>query len=86
MNNDSREPQPQNGNGIDRGGGNGGGDGGMEMSEEDMMAQAIEESLRATRLNPGEQSVNEAGGSSGATSARVSRSSPSVCIRVSVLR
>ncbi|GAA5827635.1 hypothetical protein JCM5353_008752 [Sporobolomyces roseus] len=70
MNNDSRGSQPQNGNGIDRGGGNGGGDGGMEMSEEDMMAKAIEESLRATRLNPGEQSVNEAGESSATTSAR----------------
>ena len=82
MNNDSLGAQPQNGDSVNQGGGTGGG---MEMSEEDMMAKAIEESLRVSRINPGEQSASEAGGSSGATSARVSLIFLSACLVASVL-
>lgn len=50
---------------------NNGNGNGQEMSEEDMMARAIEESLRVSRSG-GETSANESAGGSGANSARVS--------------
>jgi hypothetical protein len=61
----------QNGNGG--GGASGGGNGVPEMSEDDMMARAIEESLRVSKLG-GETSASENGAGEGSNTAKVSPS------------